>query len=340
MKRYLSLCLLLLVSNLASAAPPYSSTVFIDSDILLADDPSSFIQTVAAGSGTRTMFDRRVNDWVVVEALLFTAYYTDSANIEVQVNPEFDASEAAEKAAFYGHAIGQLPKAMRTDVQTVWLHKGNQAFGGGNNNLLIHTEATGYHGEWLEETLFHESCHTSVDSILAERSDWLSAQTADPEFISTYAQDNPTREDVAESCLLHYAARFRSDRILESELSTINSTIPNRLNVLDTLGITPIVASDQVTYFDDASQNLILPGVKVGNDYFAVAMNLIDAASLRFQLQTADVAVTPGNDVIAEFANGTLSVPTVLAGGKRYAVTMSLVSENPIQFQLTAATDQ
>ena len=36
--------------------------------------------------------------------------------------------------------IGKLPKLFRKEVETVWIHKGNEDFGGGNNNLLIHHE--------------------------------------------------------------------------------------------------------------------------------------------------------------------------------------------------------
>ena len=38
-----------------------------------------------------------------------------------------------------------------------------------------------------------------MDGPHAASAGWLAAQAADPEFISTYARDNPTREDIAES---------------------------------------------------------------------------------------------------------------------------------------------
>jgi hypothetical protein len=58
---------------------------------------------------------------------LFNAYYTDGEAIEIQVNPEFGAGEAAEKAAFYGHAIGQLPLALRVAVE-ISNEKSNQDY--------------------------------------------------------------------------------------------------------------------------------------------------------------------------------------------------------------------
>jgi hypothetical protein len=182
------------------------------------------------------MFDRRVNDWITVEAYLFDATFDDGLAAEIQVNPEFGSSAAAGVEALkYGGVIGRLPTALRVDLQTVWIHQGTQLFGGGNNNLLIHIgqaaiyEASGI----LEETFVHESSHTSLDAAHATSLPWILAQTADGEFISTYARDNPTREDVAESFLPWLAARYRSDRIPQSLYDTFVQTIPNRFAYFD-----------------------------------------------------------------------------------------------------------
>ena len=110
-----------------------------------------------------------------------------------------------------------------------------QPFGGGNNNLLIHTgqsalyEADGI----LEETFVHEASHTSLDAAHASAAGWLAAQAADNEFISTYARDNPTREDVTESFLPYLAIRYRSERISQSLADTMLQTIPNRITYFD-----------------------------------------------------------------------------------------------------------
>lgn len=341
MKAGFQVLVLILLSVPALAEPPYLGTVFIDPDILVADDPSTFVQVVAAGIGSRQMFDRRANngvgDWVIVDALLFNAYYTDAGVVEIQVNPEFDASEAASKAAFYGHAIGQLPLALRVDVQTVWIHRGDQPFGGANNNILIHTDALDYHGEWLEETLFHEACHTSLDSRVANTTDWLNAQSLDPEFISTYARDNPNREDVAESCLMYFAIRHRENRISASTLATINGTILNRALVLDSHNIIPVVSSDRSSFFDEASQKMTLTAVRVADIYYEVVLSLTDAGSFLFTLDSANSTVAPNTSSPSTYADSILTVPLLLAAGQRYSVSLGLQSENPIQFQLSSA---
>lgn len=216
--------------------PPFSGTIFLDPDIITDSDNTTFVTLSYVGQDTRTMFDRRVNDWITVTAFLFNSIYDDGLSIEIQVNPEFQNSGAAEIDALkFAKTIGRLPTTLRIDVETVWIHKGTELFGGGNNNLLIHTgQATLYENDGiLEETFVHEASHSSLDAEHSTSSGWISAQEADGNFISTYARDNPTREDIAESFLLYMAIRHRPNRIKESLRSTILETMPNRIAYFD-----------------------------------------------------------------------------------------------------------
>ena len=132
--------------------------------------------------------------------------------------------------------IGRLTTELRKDVKTVWIHKGFENFGGGNNNLLIYPEWSVYYYESqgiLEETLVHESAHSSLDSYHANNPDWLLAQKLDCNFISDYAKQHPAREDIAESYLTYLAVRYRSDRISPELKTMIESAIPNRIKYFD-----------------------------------------------------------------------------------------------------------
>ena len=216
--------------------PPFSGTIFIDPDIITEEDPTTFISLSYAGTQTRQMYDRR-SGWITLEPFLFPAEYDDGLSIEIQVNPEFGSRENAEIYALkYAEVIGRLTTELRKDVETSWIHKGNEPFGGGNNNLLIHTDwsETYYENQGiLEETLVHEASHTSLDSYHAQSSSWLDAQSADCEFISDYARDYPIREDIAESYLPYLAIRYRSDRISEDLKKKIEDAIPNRIKYFD-----------------------------------------------------------------------------------------------------------
>jgi hypothetical protein len=182
------------------------------------------------------MYDRRVSDWITVEAFLFDVTFDDGLSTEVQVNPEFgDVAAALAEAETYAEVIGRLPTVLRSEVETVWIHQGTELFGGGNNNLLIHIgQAANYVSDGiLEETLVHEATHTSLDPTHASAPGWLAAQRADGTYISTYARDYPTREDLAETFLPYLAVRYRSDRIPARMAALILETIPNRIAYLD-----------------------------------------------------------------------------------------------------------
>ena len=219
------------------ARPPlFGGTHSIDPDIITSSDPTTFESLSAAGQSSRTMFDRRVNGWITVDAYLFNASYDDGLTAEIQVNPEFGGVGAAQaEAEKYAEVIGRLPTALRADVETVWIHRGVAPFGGGNNNLLIHIgQADLYVADGiLEETLVHEAAHTSLDAAHASSPGWLAAQAADATFISSYAQDFPIREDMAETFVPYLAVRYRPDRISQSLANTILAAIPNRIAYLD-----------------------------------------------------------------------------------------------------------
>lgn len=228
----------LITSVLINAQPPYSGTIFIDPDIITSSDPSAFQSATYSGQKTVTMFDRRVNNWVNVNAYLFDVIWNDSLTSVAQVNAEFASVEnALTEAEKYAFVIGQLPHILRVDVDEIWIHKGTQPFGGGNHSILIHTgQSTLYENDGiLEETLVHEASHTSLDASIYGTSNWNNAVSADDEFISTYARDNPEREDVAESFLPWLMVRYRSDKISTSDYNAITQTIPNRLTYFDSM---------------------------------------------------------------------------------------------------------
>ena len=245
----------------AEADPPFLGTVHdIDPDIITSADPSSLLAVEYAGRGIRTVFDRRPNARIDVNAYLFSARFDDGSEVEVQVNPEFEsASEAEEQAGFYARAIGQLPSGLRARVRTVSIHKGDLEYqlGGGNDNILIHTgEAEYLSGRGtLEEALLHEAAHTSLDPLHRQTSRWLESQRADGAFISAYARDYPDREDIAESVLSWIAVRYRRDRIRASVADTIVETMPNRLAFFDSLelGMRPLWSEQTLSLFMSAA---------------------------------------------------------------------------------------
>jgi len=79
-------------------------------------------------------------------------------------------------------------------MDTITIHAGVEAFGGGNRDFLIHTdyaEQIYAPRKNLEETLIHEGAHTSIDGYLYNTPEWNAAVAADNKFASNYARDHP-----------------------------------------------------------------------------------------------------------------------------------------------------
>lgn len=221
-------------------APPFGGTLFLTPDILTSADPTSFVSLTFAGQAERVMFDRRTASFETFTPYLFEALYGADTRVEVQVNPEFSRDEAEEQALRYAEPLGRVPAFYFRDLETLWIHAGDELAGGGNNNILIHTGG----GEdyirdgILEELYLHEGAHTSLDAYHAQDPLWLAAQAADEGFLSSYARDNPTREDVAESIGPYLAIRYLRDRIDPELVATIEAVMPNRIRYWDCQGLT------------------------------------------------------------------------------------------------------
>ncbi len=221
---------------------PFEGTVFVSNNILNSSDNSFFSSLERIQDNPRIMFDRRVSDesksdvpgsWINITPFLFVANFSDGTQIEVQVNNEFENKTNAEKVALkYVEVIGKLPGIFRKDVETIWIHKGNEDFGGGNNNLLIHHDRGLEYQKngFLEEAFLHEASHTSLDSYHSSSSGWIEAQIADNgNFISDYAKEYPQREDVAETFPLCFALKYKRDRLDNGIIQKIEKAIPSRI---------------------------------------------------------------------------------------------------------------
>lgn len=229
--------------------PPFPGTIFLEPDIITPSDPTFLESATYIGRGERPMFDRRVDGWITVNAYLFEATFSMGPAIEVRVNPEFASPEGAQvEVDKYLPAIGQLPATLRAEVKTIFLHRGLEPWAGGDDFILIHTDQGEQYIERgiMEETLIHELAHTALDPHHAAAQGWLDAQAADPMFISTYAQEFPDREDVAESFLVYLAVRYRQNRISQFLEDTVYGVIPNRIAYFDAqaFDMSPIVAEE------------------------------------------------------------------------------------------------
>ena len=228
--------------------PPFEGTIWITGDIINSEDRSYFIKTEYKGTDLRQMYDRRNGGgWINIRPYIFEATFTDGLKTEIQINTEFTFENASQEADKYGFLIGQLSTALRKDVETMWIHKGEEAYGGGNNNILVHTGMTdiyeNYDSGIVEEALIHEAAHTSIDAYhyperLTNGENWIEAVNKDGGcYISDYAKDNPFREDIAELMPLYIAVKYFPERISSELRDKILSCNINRILYLDSLNL-------------------------------------------------------------------------------------------------------
>lgn len=218
--------------------PVLDATTFIDPDLITPEDSSAFTSMTANGQGSRTMFDRRVDGEVTVDAWLFDASYDDGLSAEIQVNPEFSDSLATVLAERYARAVGRLPNVLRAGIDEVWVHDGEELFGAFGSSLLIHyTQAEIYfQNGFTDEAIAHQAVHVSLDAAHAASAGWLEAQELDNGFISAQAQAAPTTEDVAESFMPYIAVVYGQGRVTGFLQGTIIQQIPARLTYFDAQG--------------------------------------------------------------------------------------------------------
>ena len=340
---------MLVVLSLATgaSAQPFRGTVFINPDVLTPADSSTFTGVEYTGRGERMIFDRRPNAWITVNAYLFEARYR-GATLEFQVNPEFGSVDAARaEVDAYAPALGRLPAVMLSRALKVQLNAGDELFGGNwrDQSFLIHTgQGAKYRRDgFLEEALFHEAAHVSLDGDHADAEGWRAAQAADGEFISTYARDFPDREDVAETALPYFAVRYQPGRLSAEQRAMIEATVPNRLQYFDEQGFdwspymraVPALPADLVVGAPSVNDNSPAAGASftlsatVRNDGAGAAA----ATTLRYRRST-DATITT-----ADRAEGTAAVAGLAAAGSTRASVQLTAPAAPGTYYYGACVD-
>jgi len=211
---------------------PYDFTAGTTFDIVRVGDPTSFVCLHDRGRGRREMWDKRVDREFLHNVFLFDAYFSDGVRFEVHVNPEFETVAAARTEAFrYMKGLGQLPTVLRAGIRSLGVHRGDKTASAGSGKMFVYqgNAIRRQSRNKLEETLFHESVHASLDNRYMNSREWRTAQAADPGFMTEYARDRYPREDMAETALLAWAILRHPGRIPPVDTDAIKDIVPNRI---------------------------------------------------------------------------------------------------------------
>jgi tetratricopeptide (TPR) repeat protein len=224
--------------------PPFVHTADPGFDWLTPSLPSDFkgLQTdVSESKWTGSDTHPKTRDRLIQTLYLFDATFYDGSIIEVRIDPAIeDTGARSELAEKYMKMVGQLPGFLRSGIKTFSIYKAGDPK---QSDSVVASEMDGhinFHSDLaerkplrLEEYIFHEAVHATLDDFHKNYSQWLAAQQNDGQFISPYAKEFSETEDVAESYSMYYVSRISDPQLHGSIVNTILSTIPNRIKYFD-----------------------------------------------------------------------------------------------------------
>ncbi len=223
----------------ASAAPLFgNSVVSNDLGFINTQDPSAFYCLQYFGTDRREMPDKRKDELFADGVHNFEAWFKDGTAIGIWVHP--DVGENARQVALQVTGpLGRLPPFMSERLGHVVIHHGDEtAFAEDEGRFFVLYDgnmARRIATHDLEETVFHEAVHATLDIPLARSDAWQRAQQNDHGFVTRYAQANPYKEDLAETALFAYAHFQHPDRLPADVTARLVAEVPNRLPVLEQL---------------------------------------------------------------------------------------------------------
>lgn len=224
--------------------PPYRSSLFVDPNWMSQNDHSIYISSAYIGKSTFTWFDFRSYQWNQdVEAYSYRMSFRNGIEVMVSISTELPRAEVPKYLDQWGFLFGQAPPALLSRLGEFQIvpqsetERGLKGNGSTNpNHVVLYADdpeaslAEALVRGWVQEGITHEMGHALFPR---ERDDdWLAAQEADNCFISEYAEENPFREDIAESLAPFLMTTYRRSKVLAEDLTKIEECIPNRMRVL------------------------------------------------------------------------------------------------------------
>jgi hypothetical protein len=231
---------------LACALPAIAEPIFPNSvvsnnlEFIKSTDASVFSCIEYSGKQRAEMPDTRSEKLFVDDVYTFSAKFSDGVSLGIWAHPDFNTRENANESALaVARALGKIPTKMRSRLSHVVIHKGDEtAFAEAEGNFFVLyseniKERLSTHD--LEETIFHESVHATLDSKYLNSRAWKKAQRGDGAFVTRYAANNPRKEDMAESALFAWALIRHPGRLPKSVEDQVRSLMPHRISFFEDL---------------------------------------------------------------------------------------------------------
>lgn len=298
-------CLLALsiLSNKAQAGDPLfpNSVVSNDIDFILGTDPDAFISIEFIGREDMEM-PGNGDDLFDEDTFVFEATFSNGKVIGIWCHSSFETEEAAQEYADkLCPRLGKLPFVQRDMLDHVCINTGNHtAFAETQGHFFVlyslNMDAR-ISTHDLEETVFHESVHASLQDIYEEDPAWTSAQAADPSFVTDYAEDNPHLEDMPETALFAYTLITYPGRLDQDIEDWLNENIPNRIAFFRTIypSITGVNSENNelnISLYPNPTSDIVTISI------FEEAIDMqIDIFNASGQLVKSSMALTGENEI-------------------------------------------
>lgn len=235
---------IMLVSLIATSANCETlfpnSVVSNDIDFIRVNDPTEKSIVKFNGIERKEMPDKRTDELFDDAAFVFDVKFADDTSVGVWVSSKFSNRSEAEKYVQKILApLGKLPSEMRAHLSHVVIHKGNESASSEHIGrfIMLYSEniITRLENHDLEETVFHESVHATLDFLYSDSLEWLRAQEQDGNHVTDYAMNNPDSEDLAETSLFVYTYLKHPGRLPEYVSDWMLDNIPNRIEFIRTV---------------------------------------------------------------------------------------------------------
>jgi hypothetical protein len=231
------------------------STLGVSNGLIRHDDPSTLAEVVFVENGIR--YHARGENWSgyltgPFRANVFEARYLNGGTMNIVVEASIEFSTAEQVAQKVGFIYGQAPDLLRAGMRDFIMLPGMGHPSSGPVTTFYLNVFYGM-GNRVEEGFIHDMGHASLDwparnatfdiidnrtliphPGVTSRNEWLNAARIDNYYVSTYANDNPEREDIAESIMHYLIVRWRPERFDPYLIKFIENAIPNRIAYLDT----------------------------------------------------------------------------------------------------------